>query len=406
MNAQWWRGPAVALLVVAGPAGAAEGGRESPDLSHSSAASVDADEFRLLAESLDADAPPAPAAPPSPSSGGLTNPDIAAVLDLVGAYFSDDPLPATVHDPAANGFNFQHLELSLGAAADPYFRFDGYLVFGPSAVEVEEAYVTTLALPANLQLRAGQFLTRFGRVNPTHPHAWQFVDAPLAIGRFLGEHGSRGLGVEGSWLAPLPWFAELVVSAHGEAESGHGHEGEEHEGGGHGVEDLDDFVYVAALKQFLPLHDDWGLLFGVSTEQRPEDGHGHRSSVYGADLHLRYRPVADTDRAALALQVEGLLRDTEEHRGYGGYAQLLWSIDPRWETGVRYEWLSGEEDDHLEPEEAGERQRIAAQLTYHPSHFSRLRLQVNRDEPSWRPAFWAALLQLEVAVGAHGAHAY
>ena len=53
-------------------------------------------------------------------------------------------------------------------------------------VEVEEAYLTTLALPANLQVRASQFLTRFGRLNSTHPHAWDFTDQPLVNGRFFG----------------------------------------------------------------------------------------------------------------------------------------------------------------------------------------------------------------------------
>ena len=54
---------------------------------------------------------------------------------------------------------------------DPYFRFDSNLVFSQFGVEIEEAYATTLDLPANLQVRAGQFLTRFGRINATHPHA-------------------------------------------------------------------------------------------------------------------------------------------------------------------------------------------------------------------------------------------
>jgi outer membrane receptor protein involved in Fe transport len=408
LNTIFWCGPAAALLVVAGAAGAAEGAadRAPPESSvfPSETDGVAADELRRLAEGLAA--AEAPAAPASRPAGGLANPDLALIVDLVGAYHTEDPLPSGVHDPGSNGFHFQHLELAAGGAADPYFRFDAYLMFGPSSVEVEEAFATTLALPANLQLRAGQFLTRFGRINATHPHAWNFVDVPLAVGRFLGPHGSRGLGVEGSWLAPLPWFAELSVSAHGPAASGHGHEGEESDHEAHALEDPGDLVYVAALKQFFSLHDDWGLLLGVSTEQGPEDDHGQRSSIYGADLHLRYRPVADTDRSALALQVEGLVRDTEEHRGYGGYAQLVWSVDPEWETGVRYDWVSGGGDEPLAPEHAGERHRAAAQLTYHPSHFSRLRLQVNRDAPEGRPTFWAALLQLEVAIGAHGAHAY
>ena len=401
MHPRSWRGPVAALLVVSGAAGA------DP--------SVSPEELRRLEESLGT--VPAPAGPPAetpPPAGSLTNPEIAAILDVAGAYYSTpEPLPAGGHDPAATGFAFQQLELALGAAADPYLRFDGNLVFGPSGVEVEEAYATTLALPANLQLRAGQFLSRFGRINPTHPHRWSFVDLPIAAGRYLGPEGSRGIGVEGAWLAPLPWFAEVIVAAQGPGEAHlHDHDGEEEPAGEHGVEDLGDLVYTVALKQFFPLGEDVGLLFGVSTQQGPDPlAPGGRSSLLGADLHLRYRPVASTDRAALTLQLEGFRRvgreEGETLRDHGGYAQLVWSIDPAWETGVRYEWVSGLANEHLAPAEFGARRRAAAQLTHYPSHFSRLRLQVNRDDPLYRTkAFWAAFLQLEVTVGAHGSHAY
>ena len=42
---------------------------------------------------------------------------------------------------------------------------------GDTVVELEEAIMTTRSLPKGLQLKAGQFLTEFGRINPTHPHA-------------------------------------------------------------------------------------------------------------------------------------------------------------------------------------------------------------------------------------------
>ena len=61
-------------------------------------------------------------------------------------------------------------------------------------------------LPHSLQARAGQFLTRFGRLNPTHPHTWDLVDQPFALGRVFGSEGNRGAGVELSWLTPLSWY--------------------------------------------------------------------------------------------------------------------------------------------------------------------------------------------------------
>src|SRR5690606_29631704 len=141
------------------------------------------------------------------------NPEMAVILDTSLAIYSvDDPPLTGGHDPANNGFNLQQLEVHLGASVDPFFRVDANLVFSLFGVEVEEVYGTTLSMPWNLQIRAGQFYTRFGRINATHPHQWSFVDQPLIIGKFFGSEGSRGLGAELSWLAPLPWYVELVGS--------------------------------------------------------------------------------------------------------------------------------------------------------------------------------------------------
>jgi hypothetical protein len=69
------------------------------------------------------------------------------------------------------------VELSLQAVVDPYVRADLFLSFGRNpetlkyGVDVEEGYVTTLSLPARLQLKAGKFKEALGRINPTHAHA-------------------------------------------------------------------------------------------------------------------------------------------------------------------------------------------------------------------------------------------
>ncbi|MEJ7729813.1 MAG: metal ABC transporter permease [Polyangiaceae bacterium] len=127
---------------------------------------------------------PAPADPPTRSSSPISlNPNIAFIGDFALAVFSGDNLQGGGHDPTQNGFNLQALEMSVNADVDPYFRFDVNIVIGPDGLELEEAYATTLSLPASLQVRAGQFLTRFGRINQMHPHRWDFVDQPRSSAR-------------------------------------------------------------------------------------------------------------------------------------------------------------------------------------------------------------------------------
>ena len=54
-----------------------------------------------------------------------------------------------------------------------------------------------------LSYREEPHAPRFGRHNPTHPHAWDFIDQPFVMTRMFGGEGNRGLGLELSWLTPL-----------------------------------------------------------------------------------------------------------------------------------------------------------------------------------------------------------
>ena len=95
------------------------------------------------------------------------------------------------HDPQQRGFNARNTELAFDGAVDPYFQGFANMVFlldndNQTEVELEEAFMQTTSLPYNLQLKGGQFFADFGRLNPTHPHTWDFADTPLVNGLFLG----------------------------------------------------------------------------------------------------------------------------------------------------------------------------------------------------------------------------
>lgn len=357
----------------------------------------------------------------APGALGATtpmNPDLAIITDVALAGFTaDEPMQSGGHDPTTNGFNLQQVELSLGGAVDPYFRYDGNLVFSAFGVEVEEAFATTLALPARLQVRAGQLLTRFGRHNPTHPHSWAFVDQPFPIGRVFGGEGNRGLGVEASWLAPLPWSVELVVS---ETMAG----GESTARSFYGATDLgvsspQDLQGTAALKQFFPLGTDTSLAWGLSFATGPNaTGRANRTEIYGTDLFLKYRPLSGGRSTVVSLEGEALWRRRQVPEDvladWSAFSQVQWRFLPRWGVAGRHEWgspargLDGEvADDPLDPTWTADRHRAAAALTFWPTEFSRLRLQGSADLGGWlETPEYAAFLALEVSAGAHGAHAF
>ncbi|MEZ4439788.1 MAG: hypothetical protein R3B72_11905 [Polyangiaceae bacterium] len=343
-------------------------------------------------------------------------PNISIILDAAAAMFSvSDPEQGGGHDPNANGFNLQQLELSMSKSVDPYFRFDTNIVFSLFGVEVEEAYATTLGLPASLQVRAGQFLTRFGRINSTHPHSWDFADQPFMWSKVWGGEGNRGLGVELSWLTPLPWYVEVLASSShaagaSTARSFYGADDQ-------GVKTPLDLQHTGALKQFFELGDDWSLMWGLSVANGPNPyGRDTRTDVYGSDLYIKYRPITRQSFTIVSLQTEWLYRRRQIPLGIlqdtGGYAYLFWRFAQRWGTAARYEYgtatLNRGGDpvvDPLDAEQTEPRHRGTINLTFWPSEFSRLRLQGSGDFPGWRPEpIWAGFFTFEVVIGSHGAH--
>lgn len=337
------------------------------------------------------------------------NPDMAVTGDFALAWFSEKNHYQTgAHDPTRTGFQLQQLEVTLGASVDHIFRMDANLVFSLSGVEIEEVYVTTLGLPWSLQVRVGQFLTEFGRINPTHPHTWDFVDQPFVIGKFFGSEGNRGLGLELSWLTPLPWYLELI----GSAQMATGNASNRSYLGSDGdTEGLQDFLYTLGIRQFFILHDEVGMYWGLSAQTAPNaTGRDNRSNIFGTDLHLKYSPRKYPEMF-LVFQAEAMFRFRQIPGDLlfdgAGYAQIVWQINRTWATGIRGEYGSGLTEDYLDPEWTDDRWRASLQVSWFASHFTRLRAQASIDVPKWRSdPIYALFLSLEFTAGTHPAHEY
>ena len=371
----------------------------------------------------EADPMTAPATPTGASGVQSLNPDLSFIADVAAGWFSSGtPLQSGEHDPRNSGFTLQQLELAASSAVDPYFRFDSFIVFKvprpdgeAGGVEIEEVYATTTSLPANLQLRAGQFLTRFGRFNPTHPHAWDFIDQPLMIGRLFSPDGNRGLGVELSYLTPLPWYVEVLGSVTHDSALAVGHPR--------------NVQATVAVKQFFPLSDNWSLLWGLSGAAgsdpgAPADPDG-RAEIAGSDVYLKYRPLDGGRSTIVSLQAEWFYRRREipgdRLTDTGGFAALFWRFAQRWATAARWELgtpsrngageitprCGGDNPACIDLAFIGDVQRMSANLTFWPTEFSRLRLQGSAAFPGGGgDPQWAVLTAFEFAVGAHGAHAF
>ena len=366
--------------------------------------------------------------------GGSTASDIAGGTQLGG------------HDPNQRGFTVQGAELNLQGGVDPYFRGNANLAFllnngGETGVELEEAWLETVALPYNLQLRAGQILTDFGRINTQHPHTWGFVDVPLVNGRLLGEDGLRNPGARLSWLVPTPFYSELFFgvqnSQGGTAYSFRNDNGGEafmdRLNGERGVSRFSDMLYSTRYATSFELTDNQTLLSGLSAVFGPNSSGGDTATqIYGADVYWKWKsPQAHGGFPFVSWQTEALLRryqagastsvdltgdnvpdfvPAEAVTDWGGYSQVLWGFKENWVAGVRGDFVTGSKADYERlygPDIArATRWRISPNLTWYPSEFSKIRLQYNYDQRDRVGVDHSLWLQFEFLLGAHAAHKY
>lgn len=354
--------------------------------------------------------------PPPPQEGGFVkglvqslNPDISAIGIFSAAYFSTKHPPHRIGtDPENTGINLQEVELGFQSVVDPYFRADSFFSFGRDGVEVEEAYLTTLSLPLNLQIRAGKMRSKFGRINLQHTHVQDFVDIPLPSASFINGELSP-VGVELNYLLPLPWYAELSGSINSP-------EGQEPTfARDQDTNRIDRLLYVAHLSNFFEISDSLSAIVGGSFATGSNGtAEGNRSNLYGADLFVKYRPLENSSYQTVKLQAEFFYRQSEIIEGsfndWGAYAYIIDRFTQRWDAGFRFDFVNSNKRfpsiQEGEPVPAPKELRYAVLLRFSPSEFSRIALQYEFDNPSIRSNFHAVFLQFQYAIGAHGAHPF
>ncbi|TAN37615.1 MAG: hypothetical protein EPN23_05045 [Verrucomicrobia bacterium] len=382
----------------------------------------------------------APAAPVISSGRAYMN---AGFDVLLNAGWSTTPDVSSIqpgdHDPSQRGFSIRNAELSLDGAVDPFFKAFANIVFKTApdestALELEEAYAQSTALPGDFQLKAGRYFTEFGRQNNQHPHAWDFVDQPLVLNRMFGSDGLRQNGARLSWLAPTPFYAEALLGVYngqggdafsfrnlGDADTNGVTRLYGHATTARDLRGLGDLLYVPRLTSAFDLTDEQTLMLGASAALGPNDTGPHaRTQVYGLDAFWKWKPANAGDGwPFVKVQTEVLWRNfdaaadpgaglPEEHlRDWGLYSQVLWGFVRGWVAGLRGDYVTGNSGASTEGNTPhDEAERISPNVTYYFSEFAKLRLQYNYTHfavSSDEQAVWA---QLEFMIGAHAAHKF
>ena len=380
----------------------------------------------------------------APSSVNSFNPAVALILSGTYGQLRQDPaIPATGFAMNPNdtgyvrGFSLQESELSISANIDP--QYSGLATISMAAdgsVGVENAFVQTSALGNGLNLKFGRFFSGLGYLNEQHSHVWDFVDQPLVY-RVLWDNQFADDGVQLKWLAPTDMFFEIG----GELGRGLNYPGTDRNKNGVGAG-----VLFAHIGDDIGIEQSWRA--GVSLQQtRRVDAVSYNvpdlpgtpggvsnsfsgdSRTAGLDFVWKYSPNGNIRERYLKVQGEYFRRKEDGLLTYdtaganltdsyavtqsGWYLQSVYQFMPNWRTGLRY--------DRLDPGTASVGAPIAtdvisdyafnpSRLTwmadYNPSEFSRIRLQLARDESRQGLTDNQLFVQYIMSLGAHGAHQY
>ncbi|MDP9121877.1 MAG: hypothetical protein M3O15_11025, partial [Acidobacteriota bacterium] len=353
---------------------------------------------------------PVGAAPPemtasAPGGGSQASNYFNPAVSVIGNYLAVGgknrvaPLPNS---------SLRESEVGLQAIVDPYARADFFLSFGEHGVDVEEGFATFTSLPANLLVRVGRMRIAFGKINTLHLHVLPWPDEPLPNVNLLGgEEGWVDTGVSVQRLIPLPGdtFSEATVQIlHGQA------------AGPFDARRRRDLAYNGHYRIFRDLTEATNLDLGLSYAYGPNGTTLNSSTrLSGADLTLRYKPLVTGSYRSASLRAE-VIRSQRDQPGLPANALLRqnalgWFVSGEYQLAKR--WFAGarvEAADHADNAALHRDTGQALTLTFWPSEFSQLRGELRRRRYSLVDNSFStaneALLQLQFAIGAHGAHPF
>jgi len=328
--------------------------------------------------------------------------------------------------PAAEGFSLAETEITMSANVDDKFTamLTAPIVIedGEVGVELEEAWIETLSMPAGLSLRAGRFFSGIGYLNNKHFHSWDFADQPLVYQAFLGsQYIDDGLQVR--WLAPTDFYLEFGAELL---------RGDRYPAGGAGHSGLGSSTLTAKTGGDIGFSNSWqlGLSWLAAEAEGRESGaeddplvFDGDSDLYMVDFVWKWAPNGNSKIRNFKVQAEYLWREEQgiysvpdvgqgpwDYGQQGWYAQAVYQPFPRWRFGARIDRLRA---DHPGVDWAGtplypladKPQRLSLMADWSNSEFSRLRFQYNYDESSLRADNQFGL-QYVFSIGAHGAHSF
>ncbi len=324
-------------------------------------------------------------------SRNTLNPAISVIGDFRAHYISDAERNVDVE--------MHEMETVLNSAVDPYVRADFFVSIahedGEFAFELEEAFLTTLSLPARLQVKAGKFRSTFGKINRIHPHALPFIDIPLAYANYLGEEGLNDQGASINWLIPNSKFYQEAVF-----EITRGPE----ESPSFSTDDGNRLLYAGRLRNFWDITRNATFEVGFSGVTGRNES-GGTTTLGGLDFTYIWKPLQFNVYQSLTLQSETIFARHTNDAGavvnsWGFYGLLRYKFARRWQATMKLDHSDRPDDASLNEN------AVSLTLGFLTSEYQKIELGLRTVSSTEEDRFFQAVVRAVFVIGAHGAHEY
>lgn len=251
--------------------------------------------------------------------------------DIVGQFGLENNSGATER------LDVRGAEFMFYAPAD--HLFDGAISFAAHAEggiptpELHEAWIGSTKLIPRSRFRLGQFFLSVGRLNQFHQHDWPFVTAPRVQNEFFAFEGILDMGLEYSYLLPLPFFLEVTGGLTNGRTFGHDHAPDP-------PKPLVPTHYLRAAT-YTSLPWNGGMQVGLNYIGNTSGG-GIRRSQFGLDVTAKWR---EAKMLQFLLQSEIWYRALTQSGGatqadMGLYVYPQYYLGSNVHLGVRFDYFS------------------------------------------------------------------
>jgi len=291
-------------------------------------------------------------------------------------------------------FDFRAAELNLEAPVDPFLKAWAVITGSNQGVDVEEAAMSTTALPYNMTVRFGRVFAPVGRLSAWHDHELPMVDRPNSLNAYVGGEAHAD-GLELDYLFPTPFYLEGVLGGYNRIGA------DNNRVDILGQDSLSEWTYLGRLHTYNEITDSLGFDLGATEAWTPKSGRDlttdpsdagtavsvarNRSEreLSGVDLTLRYQPAVGGLYKGFIWGTEVLQNDERTYDpttgavegrsvAYAGYS----NIETKLGRVVR---VGGYADmTELPYQNRSVSRSYAGYLTFEITEFDRIRLQYTR----------------------------